>query len=89
MLALPLLAIAAVAVAFLTVPTPKFGAWPMEERVYPIDCQSAYCGRTSCNGCPMLPKLSEFKAWRHRTAAVQRDRIWSPSVYTATKSTEV
>lgn len=61
----------------------------MEERIYPAACQSAACGRTSCNGCPMLPKLAEFKAWRSRTAAVQHDRTWSPSVYTATESTEV
>lgn len=56
-----------------------------ELRVYPACCTSAYCGRIECTGCPNLPVLNEFKAWRDRTAAVVTDEVWTPLVYTATK----
>jgi len=52
-------------------------------RVYPSCCTSAQCGRIECSGCPALPILAEFKAWRERTAAVCEDPIWCPTVWTA------
>jgi hypothetical protein len=55
----------------------------LETRTYPQGCTSAFCGRTDCTGCPKLPQLEAFKAWRERTAAVQADHIWSPNVYRA------
>lgn len=54
-----------------------------EVRVYPTCCQSAYCGRGSCDGCRNLPVLTEWKAWRDATGAIAEDHIWCPSVYTA------
>ncbi len=55
-----------------------------DSRTYPTHCTSAYCGRTECEGCPLLPALQEFKAWRERTRATVADPIWSPTVYHAT-----
>ena len=54
-------------------------------RIYPTRCQSFNCGQTDCTGCPYKPVLDEFKAWKHRTAAVCSDPIWSPTVYRATR----
>ncbi len=52
-------------------------------RVYPACCTSANCGATSCpETCPMLPVLTEFKAWRDRTGAVVSEPVWCPTVYT-------
>ena len=53
--------------------------------VYPKCCTSAFCGRLVCDGCPNLSILRDFEAWRARTAAVQTDPVWCPSVWTATK----
>jgi|ETNvirnome_2_300_1030623.scaffolds.fasta_scaffold01603_4 hypothetical protein len=52
-------------------------------RTYPDCCTSAYCGAAECDGCPNLPTLEAFKAWRERTQAVVRDPIWSPLSYIA------
>lgn len=54
-------------------------------RVYPSHCTSAFCGRLQCDGCPLLPKLEDFKAWVKATDAVVDDPIWCPSVWTARK----
>jgi hypothetical protein len=56
-----------------------------ETRPYPYDCRSAYCARTDCQGCPMLPALNEFKAWCKARAAVVLDENWAPCTYTATR----
>ena len=53
-----------------------------DTRSYPAPCTSAYCGRLECpSDCTALPALTEFKAWRKRTKAVQSDPIWSPNIY--------
>jgi hypothetical protein len=54
-------------------------------RVYPTCCTSAYCGRAECGGCRNLPVKAEFEVWREAGAAVRQDRIWCPSVWTATR----
>jgi len=59
---------------------------PKQLRVYPTVCQSAYCGRGKCDGCPNLPELESFKRWRTETAAVKADPIWCPTVWTATRA---
>ena len=59
------------------------------KRVYPSCCTSAHCGRLSCDGCPNLPVLQEFKDWVKETGAKCVDRIWSPNVYRAVISVEV
>lgn len=60
-----------------------------EDRVrrYPACCTSAYCGDggEGCPTCPNYPRLVEFRRWREATKAVQTDRIWSPSFWTATE----
>ena len=56
-----------------------------ETRPYPYDCRSAYCARTQCDGCPMLPTLAAFKAWRTARAAVRLDENWAPGTWTATR----
>jgi len=56
-----------------------------ETRVYPACCTSAYCGRSACDGCPNLPTLQAFKAWRDARAARQEDATWAPSVWIATR----
>lgn len=56
-----------------------------ETRVFPSCCRSAFCGRLECGGCRHKPVLDEFNAWREETAAVVADRIWSPTVFRATK----
>lgn len=62
----------------------------MSERYYPIDCQSAYCGRTECpSTCKHLPKLNEFKEWRDRTKAVRPDPIWFPTWWQSTVTVTV
>jgi hypothetical protein len=55
-----------------------------EERMYPLDCTSAYCGRTACGGCERLPALEEFKAWRTATKATRPSWIWSPHTWVET-----
>jgi len=57
----------------------------LETRVYPVGCTSAYCGRLKCDGCPRLPELQAFQAWKAERAAECKDPIWCPTVYTATK----
>jgi len=57
-----------------------------ETRIYPACCTSACCGRIECTGCPRLPILDEFKAWRQATGATQPDPIWCPSVWTGPRS---
>jgi hypothetical protein len=57
-----------------------------ETRHYPFACQSAQCGRIECSGCPMKPKLDEFKTWRERTKATQPDHIWSPTIWEASRN---
>lgn len=59
----------------------------METRMYPICCTSAFCGGygDSCRTCRNKPVLDEFKAWRERTAAVQKNPIWSRLFWTATR----
>lgn len=54
-----------------------------ERRTYPACCQSAYCGRTECEGCRHEPALKAFKAWRERTDAYRPDPIWCPTVWVA------
>lgn len=56
-----------------------------ETRPYPYDCRSAYCARTQCDGCPLLPTLNAFKAWRDERAAVVLDPNWAPLTYTSTR----
>jgi hypothetical protein len=53
------------------------------QRTYPVCCQSMYCGRTQCFGCPNEEKLKTFKAWVAQTKAVQADPIWAPTIYKA------
>lgn len=60
-----------------------------EQRTYPVDCRSMYCGETDINGasclnCANRPWLDDFNAWRERTKATQLDPVWSPTVWTAT-----
>lgn len=54
-------------------------------RVYPSCCTSAYCGRSTCDGCQNLSILQDFKAWREKHAAICEDPIWCPTVFTATR----
>ena len=54
-------------------------------RVYPQCCTSAFCGRLDCTGCPKLSTLANSKAWREAHAAIQKDPVWCPSVWTATR----
>jgi len=56
-----------------------------ETRPYPYDCRSAYCARTQCDECPILPTLNAFKAWRTERAAVRLDESWAPGTWTATR----
>lgn len=56
-----------------------------ERRIYPTCCTSAFCGRTECSGCPNLPVLTDFKAWRERTKATQPDPVWCPRVWVASE----
>lgn len=51
-------------------------------RIYPLCCQSAFCGRADCTDCRNKPLLDEFKEWVKKTGAVVRDPIWNPSIYT-------
>lgn len=55
-----------------------------ERRNYPTTCLSAFCGRTECSGCPLEPRLREFKEWRERYNARQIDLVWTPTIYEAT-----
>lgn len=58
-----------------------------EVRTYPIQCQSAYCGRAVCpDHCRHLPALREFKEWVERTDAHVPDHIWSRNTYIARRS---
>ena len=52
-------------------------------RIYPSCCTAAYCGSATCDGCPDLPTLNEFKAWRLENNAHRPDPIWCPSIWTA------
>lgn len=57
----------------------------MSEMFYPMDCQSAFCGKIECpNGCPNLPKKKEFDDWKERTKAERPDWIWSPTWWRST-----
>ena len=59
----------------------------LEERRYPSCCTSYYfakCG-AECEGCPDKPVLDAFKQWVADTEAVERDPVWSPGFYVATK----
>ena len=57
------------------------GAETMTTRTYPSCCTSAFCGRTSCDGCPNKPTLDDFKSWVEANNAAPADPIWSPNVY--------
>lgn len=61
-----------------------------ETRVYPTRCTSAFCDKVSaeCPGCPSLPVLAEFTAWRARTNAKCADHIWSPLVWISQEDDE-
>jgi len=55
----------------------------MSSRLYPLCCQSAYCGRTQCEGCRHLPEREAFERWREQTNAFRPDPVWSPSFWQA------
>ena len=55
----------------------------MTERIYPLCCLSAYCGKTNCEGCINKEKLDEFKAWTKKTNAKPIDPIWCRTIYRA------
>lgn len=54
-----------------------------DTRLYPLDCTSAYCGRTQCDDCARKPALDDFRAWVERTGATRPDPVWAPRVYVA------
>ena len=58
-----------------------------DTKIYPSCCTAAFCGRTSCEGCPNKPTLDAFKAWVVANNAVKIDPIWSPNVYISTLGT--
>jgi len=51
------------------------------ERVYPIQCTSAFCGSLECNGCSNERELTEFREWVRKTGAIKKDPIWCPLIY--------
>lgn len=56
----------------------------VESRVYPVACQSAFCGRAECpERCPSLPELRRFLRWVDESGATVEDETWCPTVYTA------
>jgi len=54
-----------------------------ELRQYPTSCLSRFCGRTDCTGCPNLPKLEAFRAWRDTHGAERLDPVWAPTTWVA------
>lgn len=53
-------------------------------RIYPLCCQSAYCGKSDCTGCVNKPIHDEFMAWVEKHKAEVVDPIWSPCVFVST-----
>ena len=58
-----------------------------DTRVYPVACQSAFCGTADCTGCQNKPELDAFKAWVAAGDAHCESPTWAPTVYTARRST--
>jgi hypothetical protein len=58
-----------------------------EQRIYPQCCVSAYCDKfgSDCDTCGHKKVLDEFNDWRKKHAAVRKDPIWCPAVWTAQK----
>lgn len=58
-----------------------------EERFYPSECLSAFCGSgggDACNACKNKPALDEFNKWVIEHKAIQPDSIWARTLYQAT-----
>ena len=59
---------------------------PLQVRIYPTACTSAFCGRAVCSpGCIHFKRLQEFRGWVKKHAAERKDPTWSPTIYTATR----
>ena len=52
-------------------------------RMFPVNCTSTMCDRSSCKECPHFAELVEFKAWVKRYNASVEDPIWAPLFYIA------
>lgn len=57
-----------------------------EQRVYPINCRSLYCGELGhCPAsCPHLPEKLAFVEWVISKQARVVDPVWAPTVWQAT-----
>jgi hypothetical protein len=59
-----------------------------EQRAYPLNCRSLYCGEIGryCPAtCQHLPELQEFLDWVIRTQAQPVDPVWSPTIWQASR----
>ncbi len=59
----------------------------LEQRVYPLNCRSLYCGETGhCPAtCQHLPEKREFLDWVIKAQAQPVDPVWSPNIWQASR----